>query len=133
MSEPQVRVAHIGVAVPSLPEAAAFFHDVLGLDPSPPETADGAQIVSLAFGDVHVELLTPDTADGPIARFIAKRGPGLHHVCFDVDDLDAVLERCREKGLEVIGGGPEPGAQGKRVAFLHPRSTGGVLIELAGA
>jgi methylmalonyl-CoA/ethylmalonyl-CoA epimerase len=93
MNEP--RVAHIGIAVSSLAEALPFYRDVLGLTPGRPETADGASIVSLHFGDVDVELLEPIDPAGPVARFLARRGPGIHHVCYRVPDLDAALARCR--------------------------------------
>ena len=130
-----IRVAHIGVAVRDLDQAVAAFRDVLGLEDDGRERLDDRQLQTafMRADDTHIELIESLSDDTPIARHIEKRGPGLHHVCFDVDDLDAVLERCREAGLEVIGGKAEPGAQGKRVAFLHPRTTGGVLIELSGA
>ncbi len=130
MTESEARVAHIGVAVPDLTEAAAFYRDVLGLDPSHPETADGATIVSIPFGDVEVELLTPDSPDGPIARFLAKRGPGIHHICYRVRNLDRVLERCREHGYRLVDETPRAGAGGRRIAFVHPKATGGILLEL---
>ena len=78
------RLAHVGIAVPRIADALPFYRDVLGLDPGDPESSDGASIVSLAFGDVHVELLEPRDPDGPIARFLAKRGAGIHHVCYRV-------------------------------------------------
>ena len=78
-----------------------------------------------------VELLEADNHDSPIGRFVAKRGPGIHHICFSVDDLDATLERCRAAGIQLIDEKPRIGAEGKRIAFLHPRSTGGVLVELS--
>ena len=124
------RIAHIGIAVRSLQEAASFYRDVLGLQLSDPETADGAQIVSVPFGDYDVELLEPATPDGPIARFLARRGPGLHHVCYRVPDLPAALQRCRDLGYQLIDDAPRPGAGGRRVAFIHPKSTAGILIEL---
>lgn len=124
------RIAHIGIAVRSLQEAAAFYRDVLGLQLSDPETADGAQIVSVPFGDYDVELLEPATPDGPIARFLARRGPGIHHVCYRVPDLPAALQRCRDLGYQLIDDAPRAGAGGRRVAFIHPKSTAGILIEL---
>ena len=126
----QNRIAHIGVAVPSIENALAFYRDVLGLEPGPAETADGATIVSLHFGDVGVELLEPVTPESPIARFLARRGPGIHHICYRVPDLDAALTRCRERGYELVDQKPRTGAGGKRIAFLHPRSTTGILLEL---
>jgi len=126
----QNRIAHIGVAVPSIENALAFYRDVLGLKPGPAETADGATIVSLHLGDVGVELLEPVTPESPIARFLAKRGPGIHHICYRVPDLDAALTRCRERGYQLVDQKPRMGAGGKRIAFLHPRSTAGILLEL---
>ncbi len=130
MPQSQARVAHIGVAVSDLDQATAFYRDVLGLDPSQPETADGARIVSLEFGDVEVELLAPQDPDSPIAKFIAKRGPGIHHVCYRVPDLERALERCRELGYRLVDDVPRAGAAGRRIAFVHPKATAGILLEL---
>ena len=124
------RIAHVGIAVPDLGTALAFYRDVLGLQPHPPETADGAIIVSLPFGESEVELLAPRDADGPIARFLAKRGPGIHHVCYRVADLDAALAACRAAGYRLIDETPRTGAGGHRVAFVHPKATAGILLEL---
>ena len=128
--EGSARVAHIGVAVTDLDEAVSFYRDVLGLEPSAPETADGARIVSLPLGDVAVELLTPETAGGPISRFLERRGPGIHHVCYRVPNLEAALEQCRKRGYRLIDETPREGAAGCRIAFVHPKSTAGILIEL---
>jgi methylmalonyl-CoA/ethylmalonyl-CoA epimerase len=108
-----------------------FFRDVLGLPEVDLEDADGATIAGFTAGDTLVELLEADDPQSPIARFVAKRGPGIHHICFSVDDLDATLVRCRAAGLQLIDETPRVGAEGKRIAFLHPRTTGGVLIELS--
>ena len=124
------RIAHVGIAVPDLGAALAFYRDVLGLEPHGPETADGATIVSLPFGDSEVELLAPHDADGPIARFLAKRGPGIHHVCYRVADLDAALAACRAAGYRLIDEIPRTGAGGRRIAFVHPKATAGILLEL---
>ena len=125
------RIAHIGVAVTALDTALPFYRDILGLTPRhPPEVRDGARIVSLPFGESDVELLEPVTAEGPIAKFLAKRGPGIHHVCYRVPDLDAALARAREAGYELVDARPREGAGGHRIGFLHPRSTAGILIEL---
>jgi methylmalonyl-CoA/ethylmalonyl-CoA epimerase len=126
----QPRIAHVGVAVPDINAALAFYRDVLGLVPAPAEHADGATIVSLPFGDSAVELLAPDDADGPVARFLARRGPGIHHICYRVPDLDRALESCRAAGYQLIDQTPRTGAGGHRIAFLHPRSTAGILLEL---
>ena len=123
-------IAHIGVAVPDISAATAFYQDVLGAVPKPLETTDGAAIVSLSFGDVDVELLAPQTDDGPIAKFIARNGPGIHHICFRVPDLDSALERCRHQGYRLVDDEPRMGAHGRRIAFVHPKSTSGILLEL---
>ena len=123
-------VAHIGIAVPSITEALRFYREVLGLVPGHPEAADGAKIVSLHFGDVGVELLEPNDAASPVAKFLAKRGPGIHHVCYRVPDLDAALARCRAAGYELVDETPRRGVGGRRIAFLHPKATNGILVEL---
>ena len=125
------RVSHIGIAVETLAETLPFFRDVLGLTEIPLDDADGASIVGLSAGEPLVELLEAENDETPIARFIAKRGPGIHHICFSVDDLDGTLDRCRRAGVQLIDENPRVGAEGKRIAFLHPKSTGGVLVELS--
>ena len=123
-------IAHIGIAVESIEGALPFYRDVLGLTPGPPESADGATIVSLSFGESDVELLAPQSADSPIAKFLIRRGPGIHHVCYRVADLDAALNACRAAGLRLVDEVPRRGAGGHRIAFVHPKSTAGILIEL---
>jgi methylmalonyl-CoA/ethylmalonyl-CoA epimerase len=125
------RVSHIGIAVEALAKSLPFFRDVLGLTEVPLEDSDGANIVGLSAGEPLVELLQAGDPASPIARFVAKRGPGIHHICFAVDDLDATLDRCRLAGIKLIDEKPRLGAEGKRIAFLHPNSTGGVLVELS--
>ncbi|HEY2851473.1 MAG TPA: methylmalonyl-CoA epimerase [Gemmatimonadaceae bacterium] len=127
------RVAHIGIAVRSVDALIPFYRDVLGMRVVPLDDADGARIAGLAAGETLVELLEPAIDESPIGKFIAKRGPGIHHVCFVVDDLAAVLGRCRAAGIRLIDEQPRLGAEGKQIAFLHPSSTGGVLIELTEA
>jgi len=117
--------------VEALASSVPFFREVLELPEAPLEDADGARIVGFTAGDSLVELLEAEDRNSPIARFLEKRGPGIHHICFSVDDLDATLDRCRKAGLQLIDDKPRIGAEGKRIAFLHPRSTGGVLIELS--
>src|SRR5260221_11218757 len=123
-------VAHIGVAVTSITDALAFYRDVLGRPPGRPETADGATIVSLHGGGVDRELLEPQDPQSPVAKFLAKRGPGIHHICYRVSDLDATLQRCRAAGYQLIDETPRRGAGGRRIAFLHPKTTNGILLEL---
>ena len=125
------RVSHVGIAVEALSETLPFFRDVLGLREIPLDDADGASIVGLSAGEPLVELLEAENEESPIARYVSKRGPGIHHICFSVDDLDKMLERCRRAGIQLIDEEPRIGAEGKRIAFLHPKSTGGVLVELS--
>ena len=125
------RVSHIGIAVKAIAESLPFFRDVLGLNEVSLDDSDGARIVGFNAGEPLVELLEADDPASPIARFVAKRGPGIHHICFSVDNLDAMLDRCRAAGIQLIDERPRVGAEGKRIAFLHPRSTGGVLVELS--
>ena len=124
------RLAHIGVAVTDIAAALPFYRDILGLAPHAPETADGATIVSIPFGESDVELLQPLGPDTPVGKFLAKRGPGIHHVCYRVPDLTAALAACVAAGYQLIDTTPRQGAHGKRIAFLHPKSTAGILIEL---
>lgn len=124
-------IAHIGIAVESLDALVPFYRDILGMPEVPLDDADGASIVGLAAGPSLVELLQANTPDTPIGKFVAKRGAGIHHVCFAVDDLDATLRKCRDAGLRLIDSTPRIGAEGKRIAFLHPSATGGVLVELS--
>lgn len=130
MPLPHASIAHIGVAVADLDAALTFYRDVLALTPGAPEIVDGARIVSLPFGESQIELLTPVAADSPVAKFLERRGPGIHHVCLRVPDLDAALDRCRELGYRLVDEQPRVGHGGHRIAFLHPKSTAGILLEL---
>ena len=123
-------IAHIGIAVRGLDSSVSFYRDVLGMAEVPLDDSDGARIVGLSAGESLVELLEAAAADSPIAKFVAKRGPVIHHICFAVDDLDATLARCRSAGIRLIDEQPRLGAEGKRLAFLHPASTEGALVEL---
>ena len=125
------RIAHVGIAATSIDALIPFYRDVLGLPETPLDDSDGARIAGLAAGDSLIELLEANDAGSPIAKYIDKRGPGIHHICFTVDDLDATLARCRRAGITLIDEQPRLGAEGKRIAFLHPKSTGGILIELS--
>jgi methylmalonyl-CoA/ethylmalonyl-CoA epimerase len=124
------RIAHIGIAVDGLDRIIPFYRDLLGLPAEPLEDADGARIAGFRAGESLVELLESQSPDSPIGKFVAKRGAGIHHVCFAVDDLNATLDRCRNAGVRLIDDVPRMGAEGKRIAFLHPSSTAGVLVEL---
>ena len=125
------RIAHIGIAVRALDDLLPFLRDVLQMPQVLLDDADGASIAGVASGESLVELLKATADDTPIGKFVARRGPGIHHVCFAVDDLDHMLERCRQAGVRLIDEKPRLGAEGKRIAFLHPSATGGVLIELS--
>ena len=124
------RIAHVGIAVADLDVALAFYRDVLGVEPHPPEVVDGAEILALPFGDSEIELLAPVKEDSPIGRFLARRGPGIHHICYRVPDLEAAIQACRSAGYRLVDEVPRTGAGGRRIVFLHPKTTGGILLEL---
>jgi methylmalonyl-CoA/ethylmalonyl-CoA epimerase len=126
------RIDHIGVAVADL-EAAIVLHErTYGMELVHRETisAQGVEAVLLDAGDSHVELLAPLSEETPVGRFLATRGPGLHHVAYGVDDVDAALATLRERGVRLIDESPRPGIRGTRIAFLHPAASGGVLTEI---
>ncbi|MBI3790027.1 MAG: methylmalonyl-CoA epimerase [Gemmatimonadetes bacterium] len=125
------RIAHIGIAVRDLAAILPFYRDVLGLPEVPLADADGARIGAVAAGESLLELLEPAQPGSPIDKFIEKRGPGIHHVCLYVDDLEGTLARCKAAGVRLIDETPRIGAEGKAIAFLHPSATGGVLVELS--
>lgn len=128
--ESGARIAHVGIAIPSLAVALPFFRDVLGMPEVPLADSDGARIAAVASGESLVELLEPAAPDTPIGKYLAKRGAGIHHICFAVPDVEAMLRRCRDAGIRLIDETPRMGAEGKRIAFLHPSSTAGILVEL---
>jgi methylmalonyl-CoA/ethylmalonyl-CoA epimerase len=123
---------HIGVAVASIEEALPLYRDALAMDLVHRETVaeQGVDAALLDVGDSHVELVAPLTPDSAVGRFLADRGPGLHHVAYRVESIEAALESCRAAGLTLIDATPRAGIRGSRVAFLHPKSTGGVLTEI---
>ena len=125
---------HVAIAVHSIDDVLPSFQAATGGQGSPRERVEsqGVELCFVGSGPGRLELLQPLTPDSPVGRFLAKRGPGLHHIAYRVEDLEAALAAARRKGLELIDELPRPGAHGHRVAFLHPRSTGGVLIELVG-
>lgn len=125
-------VDHVGVAVEDLDAAIELYSESLGMPLQHRETVaeQGVEAVLLGVGESHVELLLPLGEDTPIGRFIAKRGPGLHHTAYRCADVAAALERCRANGLRLIDEQPRRGIRDSQVAFLHPASTGGVLTEL---
>ena len=126
-----VRISHVGIALSALDEALPFYREILGLEPAPVSDSDGARIEAFQAGESLVELLESSDPASPVGKFVARRGPGIHHICFAVPDLEAVLARCRAAGIRLIDEIPRIGAEGKRIAFLHPSSTGGILVELS--
>jgi methylmalonyl-CoA/ethylmalonyl-CoA epimerase len=129
------RIDHIGVAVEDLDEAVALYGERLGMSVQHRETVEeqGVEAVLLGVGDSHVELLRPLGPDTAVGKFLARSGPGLHHVAYGTDDIDSALSFVRDAGLRLIDERPRTGIRGSRVAFLHPKSTGGVLTELVEA
>ena len=123
------QIDHIGIAVKNLDETVAFYRQVMGLEVSATEVFNGMKIAFLRIGDSELELLEDLTPDGAIARHVAKRGEGVQHVAYRVDNLEQALQDVRAKGIDLIDERPRPGARNARVAFLHPKSTKGVLIE----
>jgi methylmalonyl-CoA/ethylmalonyl-CoA epimerase len=126
------RVDHIGVAVDDLDAAIALHEDAYGMALVHREVVDeqGVEAVLLDVGENHVELLRPLAEESPVGRFLASRGPGLHHIAYQVTDVDATLTELRARGLRLIDETPRPGVRGSRVAFLHPAASGGVLTEI---
>jgi methylmalonyl-CoA/ethylmalonyl-CoA epimerase len=123
---------HIGIAVADLGEALKFYRDALGLEIEAPEEVASQRVRAhfIPTGESAIELLEATAADSPIAKYVAKRGPGIHHLTLRVEDIRAVLARLKEKGVRLIDESPRDGAHGSLVAFIHPASTHGVLIEL---
>ena len=124
---------HIAISVADLGEAIARYAEDFGLTLAGTEPVPSEQTETAFFPlpGTRIELVAPMDGQGPIARALEKRGPGLHHICFRSDDIEADMERLRAKGYRFLTDTPQPGAHGSRVAFLHPRSTGGVLIEIS--
>jgi len=129
------RIDHIGVAVEDLDEAIRLYGERLGMPLEHRETVEeqGVEAVLLGVGESHVELLRPLGPDTAVGKFLARSGPGLHHVAYGTDDIDSALAAVRDAGLALIDEQPRTGIRGSRVAFLHPKSTGGVLTELVEA
>jgi methylmalonyl-CoA/ethylmalonyl-CoA epimerase len=126
------RIDHVGVAVSDLDSATALYVGTLGMPMAHRERVDsqGVEAALLDVGDGHVELLQPLGADTAVGKFIERRGEGLHHVAYAVEDIEATLERLRGAGLELIDEQPRVGIRGSRVAFVHPKATGSVLTEI---
>ena len=125
------KIDHIGIAVHSIDQARKFYEEILGLPCEGMEEvpSQGVKTAFFAIGDTHIELLEPLDQNGPLARFLATRGEGIHHIAYASDDLPAQLRIAREKGCRLIHDQPIPGAGNKRIAFVHPKSSFGVLTE----
>ena len=126
------KISHIGIAVASIEEAAPFYRDVLGMEFEGTEVV-AEQKVKVAFfavGESRIELLEPTAEDSPVAKFLAKNGPGVHHVAYEVADLEQRLAALKAEGVRLIDEAPRTGAHNTRIAFMHPKASGGVLTEL---
>ena len=126
------RIDHIGIAIQNINDALVFFHDALGmkLDHIASEEGGRTKVAFMPVGTSDVELVEPQDAESGLGKFMAKRGEGVHHICFEVDDIDAALGRLREYGAQLIDETPRTNASGMQYAFIHPKSAHGVLIEL---
>lgn len=131
--KPLKRIDHIAIAVESLDEALRFYRDALGLDCFTIETVEeqGVRVAKLDAGNTHIELLEPLGPDTPVGKFLTKRGQGLHHICFGVDDIACELNQLKDSNTRMIDNEPKIGAGGAQIAFIHPAATGGVLTELS--
>jgi methylmalonyl-CoA epimerase len=127
------KIDHLGIAVRDLAAATKKFETLLGVPVGGTEEVptESVRVAFLQVGESRVELLEPTSESSPIAKFLEKRGEGIHHVCLSVTDIKAEVERLRAAGLEFVGAAPRPGAGGHQVAFIHPRSAGGILVELS--
>jgi methylmalonyl-CoA/ethylmalonyl-CoA epimerase len=128
-----LKLDHLGIAVNSIEEAKKLFHDILGLKFEGSETVQEQKVTTAFFpvGDSEVELLESTAPDGPISKYLEKRGEGIQHIAFRVDNLEEALAELKDKGIRLIDEKPRKGAGGAKIAFLHPKSTHGVLIELS--
>lgn len=128
-----MKIDHLGIAVRSISDSLKFYRDALGLEVEGTETVEdqGVNVAMLPVGESRIELLEPVSGDTVVGRFINKRGEGLHHICYEVENLEAKIEQMKAAGVRLLDGYPRRGAEGKMVAFLHPASAGGVLIELS--
>jgi len=127
-----LKIDHLGIAVNSIPAGEKFWTDALGLVYEGSETVEEQKVTTAFFpvGESEVELLEPSAADGPVAKFLEKKGEGIHHVAFQVENIEAALAELKEKGIRLIDAVPRYGAGGAKIAFIHPQSTNGVLVEL---
>jgi methylmalonyl-CoA/ethylmalonyl-CoA epimerase len=127
------KIDHIGIAVNSLEEVKRLYKAIFDIDPRFEETVadQKVKVAGIKIGESNLEFLEATSPDSPIAKFIEKRGEGLHHIALSVNDIDQVLERMQENGVELIDQEAKPGAEGKRIAFVHPKSMNGILVELS--
>jgi methylmalonyl-CoA/ethylmalonyl-CoA epimerase len=127
-----LKIDHLGIAVNSIEEGKTFWSDVLGLAFEGTETVEAQKVTTAFFpiSESEVELLESTAPDGPVAKYIEKRGQGIQHIAFRVENIEVALEELKEKGVRLIDEKPRKGAGGARIAFLHPKATGGVLVEL---
>ncbi|MBW2020888.1 MAG: methylmalonyl-CoA epimerase [Deltaproteobacteria bacterium] len=126
------KIDHIGIAVSDLDSAKRFYTSALGLKVEREETLQGMRIAFIPVGGVNLELIQSDTEEGVIAKFIAKRGEGVHHIAYEVADVSAALDELKAQGVKLVDEVPRAGAHGTEVAFVHPKSSYGVLSELVG-
>ena len=126
------RIDHVGVATEDLEGAIALYEGSFGMPVAHRETVEsqGVEAVLLDVGDGHIELLAPLGPDTPVGKFLARKGPGLHHIAYAVDDIEEALSKLKEAGVDLIDNEPRTGIRDSRVAFLHPKATGGVLTEI---
>ncbi len=126
------KIEHLGIAVKDIDAANTLYEKLLGVAPYKQEAVESEAVITSFFkvGESKIELLASTREDGPIGKFIAKKGEGIHHIAFDVDDIEKELDRLENEGFQIINKTPKSGADNKLVAFLHPKSTNGVLIEL---
>lgn len=127
-----VKIDHLGIAVNSIDDGKNFFSDILGLEFEGTETVQEQKVTTAFFpvGDSEVELLESTAPDGPVAKYIEKKGEGIQHIAFRVENIEEALSELKEKGVRLIDETPRNGAGGAKIAFLHPKSTHGVLVEL---
>ncbi|WP_299259882.1 methylmalonyl-CoA epimerase [uncultured Aquimarina sp.] len=126
------KIEHIGIAVKDIDQANTLYEQLLGVPPYKQETVESEAVITSFFrvGENKIELVASTKEDGPIGKFISKKGEGIHHIAFDVDDIEQELKRLEKEGFQLINKTPKKGADNKLVAFIHPKTTNGVLVEL---
>lgn len=126
------KIDHIGIAVPSIEEALPFYRDALGMTFAGTEevASQKVRVAFLKIGESKIELLEPTSSDSPVAKFLEKQGSGIHHLAYSVADIEAAIARLTADGARMIDAAPRDGAHGARIAFIHPKTSGGVLTEL---